>query len=125
MKTPYVIPAAVLNYQRHYLLRGGPRFRDVVHKTTRILTLQVSGLLDARAFVEETLEMAGQHAVVAQHLFHVELVEPLHVGRQVFDLLVGGRGGGRSGGLGQASVHGDAAQRDQKFSVHRDDGSWK
>lgn len=68
--------------------------------------------------------MAGQHAVVAQHLFHVQLVEPLHVGGQVFDLVVGGGGGGggRSGGLGQASVHGDAAQGDQKSSVHRDGG---
>lgn len=77
-----------------------------------ILTLQVSGLLDARTFVEETLDMAVQHAFVAQHLVDVDFIEPFHVGGEVFDFLV-------TGGLsGRATVHGDAAQCDQDVSVH-------
>lgn len=81
-----------------------------------MLTLQVSGLLDARALVEETLEVAGQHALVVQHLFHVDLVETLHVRGQVLDLLVGGGG---PGGLGQGARGRDhAAQREQHFPVH-------
>lgn len=78
-----------------------------------MLTLQVPGLLDARALVEETLEMAGQHALVVQHLFHVDLVETLHVRGQIPDLLVGGGGGGgRPGRLGQGARGRDhAAQR--------------
>lgn len=56
--------------------------------------------------------MTGQHALVVQHLFHVDLLEPLHVGGQIFDLLVGG-------GLGQAAVvHGHAAQGDEDLGVH-------
>lgn len=86
----------------------------------RSLTLQVPGLLDARALVEETLEMAGQDAVVVQNLFHVELIEPLHVGREILDLFVGGCGGGcgRTGGTGVRGVHGHAAQSDQDLAVH-------
>lgn len=81
------------------------------------LTLQVPGLLDARAFVQETLEMTGQHAIVVQHLFHVDLLESLHVGGQVLDLVVGGR-------LGQTAVVDDeetAAKGDEDFrGVHSD-----
>lgn len=67
--------------------------------------------------------MAGQHAFVVQHLFDVELVEAFHVRGQVLDFVVG-RGGRRGGGLGQAAVHGDAAQGDQDFAVvvHGADG---
>lgn len=79
-----------------------------------VLTLQVPGLLHARALAEETLDVAGQHAVVVQHLFHVELLESLHVGGQVLNLVVGGR----SGGLGATSVHGDAAKSDENLAVH-------
>lgn len=70
-----------------------------------ILTLQVSGLLHARAFVEEALDMAVQHAFVGQHLINVDFIEPFHVGGKVFDFVVGG-------GLSRpAAVHGYAAQR--------------
>jgi len=56
--------------------------------------------------------MTGQHTIVVQHLFHVDLLEPLHVSGQVFDLFVGG-------GLCQAAVvHGNAAQGDENFGVH-------
>jgi len=62
--------------------------------------------------------MAGQDAVVVQHLFHVELFEPFHVGREILDLFVGGGGGGHSGGIGLRGVHGHAAQSDQNLGVH-------
>jgi len=62
--------------------------------------------------------MAGQDAVVVQHLFHVELVETFHVGREVLDLVVGGGGGGHTGGIGLCGVHGHAAQSDQDLAVH-------
>jgi len=82
-------------------------------------SLQVSSLLDARALVEETLEMAGQDAVVAQHLFNVELFEPLHVGREIFDLFVGGSSSsGSTGRISLHGVHGHAAKSDQDFAVH-------
>jgi len=72
------------------------------------LTLQVPSLLDAWALVKETLEMAGQDAVVVQHLFNVELFEPLHVGREIFDLFVGGSSGSTSG-ISLRGVNGHAA----------------
>lgn len=63
--------------------------------------------------------MAGQDAVVVQNLFHVELVEPLHVCREILDLVVGGRGGcGRACGIGLCGVHRHAAQSDQDLAVH-------
>jgi len=63
--------------------------------------------------------MAGQDAVVVQNLFHVELVEPLHVCREILDLVVGGRGGcGRAGGIGLCGVHRHAAQSNQYLAVH-------
>jgi len=64
--------------------------------------------------------MASQDAVVVQHLFNVELVESLHVGREILDLFVGGNSGG-SGCTGRTSlhgVHGHAAKSNQDLAVH-------
>lgn len=67
--------------------------------------------------------MAGQHAFVGQDLVDVHLIESLHVGGQILDLVVGGGGrdGGRLHGLGQTGAavrDNDAAQSDQELVVH-------